>query len=171
VSTTGYVALAATIGGPSVAALAIGVGALNSKGERRHARELARSTRWFDTRRQVYEELLRYMHHAMLRADRIEPIITTNPPGPDAPEPMPEVEALQVQVRATIFGSREVKDAAEEFMSKIRGFHFYAGMRANDQARGATAMDSTREMNSYRDQASALLKKVETMMRDELETL
>ena len=99
------------------------------------------------------------MHYAMLRADRIEP------------DPIPEEEALQVQVRASIFGSRAVIEAAEEFMSKVRGFHVHATMRVNDQRAGMDSKESTREMIAYRQQASDLLKKVETLMREELENL
>jgi hypothetical protein len=58
VTATEGIALAATIGVPMVAGLAIVANVLNSRGERKHARELARSDRWFDMRRQVYEELL-----------------------------------------------------------------------------------------------------------------
>ena len=90
---------------------------------------------------------------------------------PIEPDPIPEEEALQVQVRASIFGSRPVTETAEEFMSKVRGFHVHTTMRVNGQRAGMNSKESTREMIAYRQQASDLLKKVEPLMREELENL
>ncbi|HEY8777924.1 MAG TPA: hypothetical protein VIM23_03170 [Gaiellaceae bacterium] len=143
VAITNIIALAATAGAPVVAVVAIRSNASLARG-------LARSGRRYDTRAKVYEELLHYMHHSMLRLDRIEPILRTVPPGPEPPDPIPIEQALQVQVRASIFGSVEVQKVAEEFMRKVRGFDYATSMRNNDQLAGNDPRESIAEMNKYR---------------------
>jgi hypothetical protein len=149
-SVSNSVALAATIGGPAVAGLAVIVTARNSRGlakdQREHERKEERSKRLFDARVGPYEELLRYMHHSMLRVDRTEPIIG---PVPEPPEPVPTEEALQVQVRASMFGSPA---------------NTYRAVR--DQ--GGNFAEAAELMHDYRQQAGQVLRRVENMIRDEL---
>jgi len=70
--------------------------------------------------------------------------------GPEPPDPIPIEQALQVQVRASIFGSVEVQKVAEEFMRKVRGFDYATSMRNNDQLAGNDPRESIAEMNKYR---------------------
>lgn len=163
------VALAATIGGPTVAAISVIVTARNSRGlakdQLQHERREAQNERLFSARVAPYEELLRYMHNAMLRVDRTEPILG---PVPDPPAPMPEAQALAVQVRASMFGSPEVTAAAEEFISKVNGFFVYANTYVAARDQGAPFVDAAERMNDYRRQAGEVLRRVEDMIRDEL---
>jgi hypothetical protein len=57
--------IAIGLGGLIVAALALALGEWGSRRAQQQARERARSERWFSVRREVYEELLRYMHRAL----------------------------------------------------------------------------------------------------------
>jgi hypothetical protein len=145
------------------------VTARNSRGlakdQREHERKEERSKRLFDARVGPYEELLRYMHHSMLRVDRTEPILG---PVPEPPEPVPTEEALQVQVRASMFGSPEVTEAAEEFVSKVNGFFVYANTYRSVRDQGGNFAEAAELMHDYRQQAGQVLRRVENMIRDEL---
>lgn len=157
--------LAATIGTPAVAAVAILANVANSRGERRHARESARDARWFETRREVYEEALHYMHRALRQVDELhEPGM-----GHETGDPISPEQEMRVQVRVEILGAPDVTKAAEEFFASVRSFDFYARMRSN--AGDAAAMEATHEMNKYREIAGDQIKQVEVMMRDELAKL
>jgi hypothetical protein len=175
-SVSNGVLLAATIGGPAVGAIAVVVAGLNSRGDRSNVREIAkdqreheqwqtRSQRLYTSGLAPYEELLRYMHHSMLRVERTEPIIGPAPPPPD---PVPVGEALQLQVRASMFGSPEVTEAAEEFISKVKGFFAYATTYAMVRDQGGNFVEAAEQMSDYREQAGQMLRRVQDMIRDEL---
>jgi hypothetical protein len=173
------VLLAATIGGPAVGAIAVVVSGLNSRGDRRNVRGIAkdqrdheqrqmRSQRLHTSRLVPYEELLTYMHHSMLRVDRTEPILG---PVPPPPAQVPVEEALQLQVRASMFGSPEVTEAAEEFISKVNGFFVYANTYAMMRDQGGDSAEAAAQMNGHREQAGQVLRRVQDMIRDELAEL
>jgi hypothetical protein len=146
-----------------VAALALVLGEIRSRREEQNAMRLARSARWFETRREVYEELLRYMHRALRHVTEVHEPGTGHPVGDEI---TPELE-MQVQVRSEIFGSTDVTSAAKEFFASVRAYDYYARFAANP-GDSAAKREAQREMNKHRDTASDRVRAVEVMMRDEL---
>lgn len=160
------IVLAATIGAPLLAAIAIVTNALTSRAERQHSRALARSARTFDLHAQFYEDALRYMRLVLRHADRVlDDDANTSPPA------ALEEEELRVTARGALFGSPPVVDEIKTFFSKMRGFFFQASVRANHKRSGSDTDEATRTMSRYRDDAGEILLEVETMMREELESL
>jgi hypothetical protein len=160
------VSIAIGIGGLLVGALALVLGEIRSRREQRSAERLARSARWFDTRREVYEELLRYMHRSLRHVTELHQPGIGHPVG----DPLtPELE-MQVQVRSEIFGSIEVAEAAKEFFSTLRAFDHWARLEANP-GDAAAKREAQREMNRHRDTASDQVRAVEVLMREELASL
>ncbi len=167
------VALAVTLSGPAVAALAIIVGRLNSRDERKNLHLLARGNRRFEARSQVYEELLRYMLAALDHANEVEQSYAKDPRAIPSENPKLAEDERRVQVRSGIFGSPEVTEAALRFVAAINGFLYQARLSATAtaQRRGDEATESARKIFKHRDEASDLLIEVQTMMREELEGL
>src|SRR5205823_13969913 len=112
----------------------------------------------FETRRQVYLEPLRYMHYAMLRTDR---------------------SSLTQFLKRSVAGASTRLDLWFPCRDRdCRGIHVEGQRisRPRDDARKwptgrMNSKESTREMIAYRQHASDLLKKVETLMSEELENL
>jgi hypothetical protein len=165
------VALAATLGSPAVAAIAIWANHLNSRAERANALRLARGSRRFDTRSQVYEEVLSYMKDALAHADDVMEIVSVSPMSALPAGEHLEEQQKRAEVRGAILGSPEVMQKVTEFFSKLRGIRYEANVSMIALRRRQDATDSLRKMHAYRDEASDALMEAETMMREELEGL
>jgi hypothetical protein len=165
------VALAATLGGPAVGAIAIIVGRLNSRDALDNAHQLARGSRRFDTRSQVYEDLLCYILSALDHADHVMVTVAENPLAAIPSSDHLTEQERQVQIRTAIFGSAEVSEAALAFFSEIRGVIFQATLSLSTRRRGGDVTESARSMHKSRDDAGDLLLKIQKMMREELEGL
>jgi hypothetical protein len=174
------VALAATIGGSVVALAGIIVTAWGTKQQRESAKELeasrqtherllASGERFFERRSAVYEEmvgLLRVLWEEVV-ATAPQLTIAGAPPVPKGPSP-DERRAMDAKLRT--FGSKEVADAYDEFVTSVIGFHLVANvLPAAQELPGADVLwnqlDDTR--NAMRDD----LATIERLVRDELASL
>lgn len=165
------VALAATLGSPTVAAIAIWANHLNSRAERANSLRLARGSRRFDTRSQVYEEVHRYMKRALGHADDVIETVSLDPMSALPSAGHLEEEQEHAQTRGAILGSPEVTQKATEFFSKLRGISYEANVSMIALRRKQDATESLRKMHVYRDEASDVFMEAQTMMREELENL
>lgn len=175
------IAFAATIGGTVVAVAGVWFGWLQSKGERHqavvlagkqheHERKMARGERLFDARAVAYQELLRMLYRAMTTIDRTEPIITTTPPPVPPPRPTDE-EWDEMMAKVAVFGSQELVEAFEHFVSKANGFHVWAATFKAIKNQQADIADTAEQMNKHRQEARDALKAIERLMREELSGL
>jgi len=174
------VALAATIGGSVVALAGVGATAWGIKQQRESAKELeasrqtherllASGERLFEKRSAVYEDmvgLLRLLWEEVV-ATAPQLTIAGAPPVPEGPSP-DERRAMNKKLHT--FGSKDVADAYEEFVTSVVGFHLVAStLPASQEIPGADLiwkqLDNMR--NALRDDRAA----IELLVSDELASL
>lgn len=174
------VALAATIGGSIVALAGVGATAWGIKQQRESAKELeasrqtherllASGERLFEKRSAVYEEmvgLLRLLWEEVV-ATAPQLTIAGAPPVPEGPS---SDERRAMNAKLHTFGSKDVADAYEEFVTSVVGFHLVASpLRTSHEIPGAdvlwTQLDEMR--NAMRDD----LATIELLVSNELASL
>lgn len=171
------VALVATIGTASVGLAAI-VSSWNSgradrkhdHGERVAEREHERDARLRDRRAELYVEFLEYLHIGQLRIDRTRAILAPHPPAPASAD---EREGIRMQARVAALASGEVRELAERFVSKLRGFNSWdftlTALDAQYVGHGqAQYLQAEEALRAEREAASGLLKQIEKRILFEL---
>jgi hypothetical protein len=136
--------------------------------ERANTRQLAREERLFASRRQVYEDVLRFSGHLVLIVDRTHPVISLGGDDPPPPPPSDE-EQLQLRARLAATGSPSVDDAFLSLRKKVSSFFIRASAYGAIDRHGSPQwMEARQAMDAAREEARAALRELEALVRDEL---
>jgi hypothetical protein len=138
----------------------------NGRADRRHARQLAQDSRLFESREDVYEEVLAQANRYMLTMERTYPIIG---PQPDPPPPVPDEEWTRLAARISALGSGDVQAALRVFMEKGNGFVAQAKVFGMMEAQGRKVeSDGYLEIERLRRETRSELDELAKKVNEEL---
>lgn len=149
-----------------VGGLGIVVPALNASGDRKHQQRMARSSRLYAQRLELYNDAARAVGVLRAIANRPQPVIG---PQPGPPAPMSDDELLELNARLAVGGSAAVLDAVRESSRALALFLGAVGVYEAARAAGVPWTDERKQMEEARDAVYDAIKDAERVMREELE--
>jgi hypothetical protein len=142
---------------------------VNGRADRRHTRQLAHDARIFESRKELYVEILMYGHRTMLNAQHTWPLI--EPVFPRPPEViLSPIEELRLEARIAALASSDVQKALRDFGIRQRAFFDYASEVEAERAREPGARPDRAKLDRLRDAVTEGYNAIVELIRAELKT-
>jgi hypothetical protein len=138
--------------------------------QHQHDRTMRRGERFFEKRGHVYESLLTMLYLAVERFALTEPMLTFEG-QPEPPEPPSDDEWRTMQVRLAAYGSPEVADAFDRFVSKGHGFNAAVVTLRITRDQGGSVAGGHKEVHEARQVAGAVVEEIKRLVRADLAEL
>jgi hypothetical protein len=168
---TNAIAIASVVSSAAVAIATLGFNWWNSAQSRDHDAKMARASRNFDARRQVYSDILEYFHRLQLFMARTEPIWEPAPEPPDLPH---EDEGLRLGAQTAAFASDEVNQAVDECQAAYREWWFggvwiYRRLKEQLGQHEGRTIEARAAMHKQQDKYGERVRKLERLIRQDLQ--